>query len=77
MKTEIFVSALVSLALVAARPVNHKITKREVPQEHSHNAILAVVRTSLNTNNPAAIKDPVFGLLGNAVSQGKRLKSRQ
>ena len=67
MKTEIFVSALASLSLVASRPLGHRMTKREVPQEHSHNAILATVQTSLQTNNPAGIQDSVFGLLGNAV----------
>jgi hypothetical protein len=36
--------------------------------EHSHNKILADVRTSLNLNNPNAIQDPVFGLLGNAAA---------
>lgn len=41
---------------------------REVPQEHSHNVFLASVRTSLATNNPDNIGDPVFGLLGNAAA---------
>ena len=43
---------------------------REVPQEHSHNTFLDSVRTSLATNNPANIQDPVFGLLGNAAAAG-------
>lgn len=42
--------------------------RREVPQEHSHNQFLATVRSSLNTNNPSGIVDPVFGLLGNAAA---------
>lgn len=53
-------------SLFALRP-------REVPQEHSHNAVLASVQTSLQLNNPAGIKDSVFGLLGNkaaAAGQG-------
>lgn len=41
---------------------------REVPQEHSHNDFIATVRTSLNTNNPQGIEDPIFGLLGNAAA---------
>lgn len=41
---------------------------REVPQEHSHNTFLDTVRTSLATNNPANIQDPVFGLLGAAAA---------
>jgi len=44
--------------------------RREVPQEHSHNQFLATVRASLNTNNPAGIQDPVFGLLGDAAAAG-------
>ncbi|KAJ6619449.1 hypothetical protein B0H10DRAFT_2433352 [Mycena sp. CBHHK59/15] len=42
--------------------------RREVPQEHSHDRFLTSVGTSLNKNNPAGIKDPVFGLLGNAAA---------
>jgi len=42
--------------------------RREVPQEHSHNQFLATVRASLSTNNPDAIEDPVFGLLGDAAA---------
>ena len=41
---------------------------REVPQEHSHNRFLDGVRVNLNLNNPAGIKDPVFGLLGDAAA---------
>jgi hypothetical protein len=41
---------------------------REVPQEHSHNRFLDGVRVNLNLNNPAAISDPVFGLLGDAAA---------
>ncbi|ERT02681.1 hypothetical protein HMPREF1624_00982 [Sporothrix schenckii ATCC 58251] len=41
---------------------------REVPQEHSHNRFLDLVRASLSTNNPQKIQDPVFGLLGNAAA---------
>ena len=36
--------------------------------EHSHEPILTSVRTSLNLNNPNAIVDPVFALLGNAAA---------
>lgn len=68
MRANLVPFALASLSLVAGRPVNSQLGRREVPQEHSHNQILATVRTSLNTNNPAKIQDPVFGLLGNAVS---------
>lgn len=41
---------------------------REVPQEHSHNRFLDLVRTSLAASNPNNIQDPVFGLLGNAAA---------
>ncbi|KAL1950230.1 hypothetical protein VTO73DRAFT_5354 [Trametes versicolor] len=50
--------------LAAAAPV-----RREVPQEHSHEAILRAVRTTLNLNNPAKIQDPVFSLLGDAAAK--------
>lgn len=43
--------------------------RREVPQEHSHNRFLDGVRANLAINNPAGIKDPVFGLLGDAAAQ--------
>lgn len=38
--------------------------KREVPQEHSHEAILRLVTASLVLDNPDNIQDSVFGLLG-------------
>lgn len=38
--------------------------------EHSHEPFLTSVRASLNSNNPAKIVDPVFGLLGNAAAAG-------
>jgi hypothetical protein len=44
--------------------------RREVPQEHSHQAILTAVQSSLATNNPNGIVDAVFGLLGNAAAAG-------
>ncbi|KAJ8509244.1 hypothetical protein ONZ45_g8564 [Pleurotus djamor] len=61
-----FVSTVVLAALswsALAIPI-----RREVPQEHSHEAILRAVRTTLNLNNPDGIIDPVFGLLGNAAA---------
>ncbi|KDQ62386.1 hypothetical protein JAAARDRAFT_30290 [Jaapia argillacea MUCL 33604] len=61
-----FRSVVLALAVTAlSLPI-----RREVPQEHSHNSILAAVRTSLNLNNPAQIVDPVFALLGNAAAIG-------
>ncbi|KAJ7702172.1 hypothetical protein B0H16DRAFT_1440507 [Mycena metata] len=42
--------------------------RREVPLEHSHQAILTSVTTRLSKNNPDGIVDPVFGLLGNAAA---------
>ncbi len=58
--------ALFAVGLSSALP--HHAQKREVPQEHSHNRFLDLVRTSLNLNNPKKIQDPVFGLLGNAAA---------
>jgi hypothetical protein len=70
MKTESILPYLALTALAAARPLpsEPKIFRREVPQEHSHEQFITAVRDSLNLNNPAGIGDPVFGLLGNAVS---------
>ncbi|KAJ7254392.1 hypothetical protein B0H12DRAFT_975060, partial [Mycena haematopus] len=42
--------------------------RREVPQEHSHQAILTAVQANLVKNNPDGILDSVFGLLGNAAA---------
>ncbi len=40
----------------------------DVTIEHSHEQFLTAVRTTLNLNNPDAIVDPVFSLLGNAAA---------
>lgn len=57
---------VICLAAVAtARPLS--LRRREVPQEHSHEKFLTSVASSLATNNPDNIVDPVFGLLGDAV----------
>ncbi|KAL6245614.1 hypothetical protein RBB50_007613 [Rhinocladiella similis] len=66
MKYEIATLAL-TLGLSTASPV-HQHRAREVPQEHSHNIFLDLVRTSLQINNPLKIQDPVFGLLGDAAA---------
>ncbi len=58
------------LSLASGRPselISH-LARREVPQEHSHEQFLTTVRALLNKNNPNKIADPVFGLLGDAVS---------
>jgi hypothetical protein len=47
---------------------NSQLQRREVPQEHSHEAWLTAVGQFLDMNNPAGIQDPVFGLLGNAAA---------
>ena len=68
MKSTSIIYTLLSLSAVNARPMSvATLMRREVPQEHSHEPFLTTVRASLNANNPAGIKDPVFGLLGNAV----------
>lgn len=60
-------SILVSLlALASATPV--KVAKRQVPQEQSHSIYLQIVQEFLILDNPLAILDPVFGLLGNAAA---------
>ena len=70
MKYEV-AATLLAFALSSAHALPHREHKpREVPQEHSHNKFLDLVRTSLDTNNPLNIADPVFGLLGNAAAAG-------
>jgi hypothetical protein len=66
-------AVLLAISLTSASPFafeSHKarLLAREVPQEHSHNVFLDLVRTSLQANNPQNIQDPVFGLLGNAAA---------
>jgi hypothetical protein len=77
MKYETATILLIFFGLATAAPVResrnpliprHVLRGREVPQEHSHEKFLTSVRTSLNTNNPDGIVDPVFGLLGNAAA---------
>lgn len=71
MKYETAVIALAGLASARDVPVYSRMAKREVPQEHSHNAILATVTDSLRLNNPLEIQDGVFALLGNkAAAEG-------
>jgi len=65
-----FFLAAYLFALASSYPIRREILKREVPQEHSHNGILATVRASLQLNNPDGIVDPVFGLLGDAAAAG-------
>lgn len=65
-----FILAASLFALASSYPIRRDFIKREVPQEHSHNGIIATVRTSLQLNNPDGIVDPVFGLLGDAAAAG-------
>ena len=74
MRGEALLSVLAFSVVNTAAPISkinaplQLLHVREVPQEHSHNTFLDSVRTSLATNNPANIQDPVFGLLGNAAA---------
>lgn len=64
-------AAFVALAGIASAreiPYSSKIGKREVPQEHSHEAILRATNTALKLDNPLNIQDAVFALLGNAAA---------
>jgi hypothetical protein len=72
MKYEATIIALAGLATAREIPVySTKMAKREVPQEHSHNAIVAVVNTFLKQDNPLEIQDAIFALLGNkAAAEG-------
>jgi len=66
-------SAIVALAgMASAREVSlysrAPSAKREVPQEHSHEAVLRATNTALKLDNPLNIVDAVFSLLGNAAA---------
>ena len=68
-------TALVALAgFASAREINlysRKVSKREVPQEHSHEPILRATNDALQLDNPLEIQDTVFALLGNkAAAEG-------
>ncbi|KAK6828056.1 hypothetical protein PG987_011397 [Apiospora arundinis] len=77
MKFESTAALAVLMGVATARPdavlqaLNRHLSRREVPQEHSHENILNVVATSLKLDNPDNIQDPVFSLLGNkAAAEG-------
>ena len=71
MKYEIAVAALAGMASAREVTLLGKMAKREVPQEHSHEAIVRAVQVSLQLNNPLEIQDSVFALLGNkAAAEG-------
>jgi len=62
-----FLLAFVYTVALNAAP----ILLREVPQEHSHEAILILMRDAIATgSNPQNLGDPVFGLLGDAAAAG-------
>ncbi|KAG8744728.1 hypothetical protein FRC10_009493 [Ceratobasidium sp. 414] len=64
--------ALLAIYLVSSCHALPILRTREVPQEHSHEAILRAANTALRLDNPDNIQDAVFGLLGNAAaSTGK------
>ncbi|KAF5389309.1 hypothetical protein D9757_003448 [Collybiopsis confluens] len=66
----LFKSFLLALAYAAALNAA-PILRREVPQEHSHEAILILMREAIATgSNPQNLGDPVFGLLGDAAAAG-------
>jgi hypothetical protein len=67
MKYQVTVAALAGLAVARELPYS-LMAKREVPQEHSHEAILRNVNTNLQLDNPLEIQDAVFSLLGNAAA---------
>ncbi|WYZ35147.1 hypothetical protein EsH8_I_001423 [Colletotrichum jinshuiense] len=66
-------SALLGLAAAGPYHRHHshvrRVAKREVPQEHSHEIFLNITREFLNKENPKAISDPVFGLLGDGAAK--------
>jgi hypothetical protein len=71
MKYETALVALAGVASARELPLFGKMAKREVPQEHSHQAIVAATDAALKLNNPLQIQDAVFALLGNkAAAEG-------
>ncbi|KAK3389324.1 hypothetical protein B0H63DRAFT_97181 [Podospora didyma] len=71
MKYEAVILAMAGAASAREIPLySGKMAKREVPQEHSHEAVLRITNTFLQLNNPLEIQDTVFGLLGNGAAAG-------
>jgi hypothetical protein len=68
MKYGTALAALAGVASARELSIYSKMMKREVPQEHSHEAILRATNTALQLNNPLQIQDAVFALLGNAAA---------
>lgn len=72
MKYEAAVLAVAGLAAARELSLYKTVAKREVPQEHSHAAIVRTVQKALVLDNPQEIVDAVFGLLGTqAAAAGK------
>lgn len=68
MKYSATILALAGLAAAREISLYGAVVKREVPQEHSHQAILDITNKNLQLNNPQNIQDAVFSLLGNAAA---------
>lgn len=68
MKYSAILLALTGLAAARDLSLYTSVAKREVPQEHSHQAILDITNTNLKLDNPLEIQDAVFSLLGNAAA---------
>lgn len=68
MKYQTSIMALAGVAAARDISLYNAVVKREVPQEHSHQAIVATTQTNLQLNNPLEIQDAVFALLGNAAA---------
>lgn len=67
----LFKSVCLALLYSAALNIAAPILRREVPQEHSHENILILMRDAIATgSNPQNLGDPVFGLLGDAAAAG-------
>ncbi|KAJ3856617.1 hypothetical protein EV368DRAFT_32106 [Lentinula lateritia] len=67
----LFKSFVLALAYTVATNIAAPVLRREVPQEHSHENILILMRDAIATgSNPQNLGDPVFGLLGDAAAAG-------
>ncbi|KAF2115328.1 hypothetical protein BDV96DRAFT_599683 [Lophiotrema nucula] len=71
MKQQFLTLLPLALTVTALPTVNKRSVKREVPQEHAHDNVNAIVKASLDLNNPDNIQDTIFGLLGaKAAAEG-------
>ncbi|KAI8815616.1 uncharacterized protein EV422DRAFT_349639 [Fimicolochytrium jonesii] len=67
MKLSLSVAGAAAVLAVAASAAPASLTRREVPQEHSHDLIVNAVR-QIFIKDTQGFPDPIFALLGNAAA---------